>query len=104
MNPVPSSIRAVSSERQLEITWQDQRVDRLPFRRLREECPCAGCVDELTGRRVLDVATIPDDIHLLELSGVGHYAVKIRWSDGHDTGLFTWEQLDALGRRHAAES
>ena len=104
MVQTPSNIRAIKAEQQLEIAWPDERVDRLTFRQLREECPCAGCVDEMTGRKLLDVSTIPDDIRPLELSGVGNYAVKIRWSDGHDTGLYTWEHLDALGRRHALDS
>ncbi|MEO1996860.1 MAG: DUF971 domain-containing protein [Planctomycetaceae bacterium] len=106
MVQTPSNIRALSADRQLEISWPepDPRVDRLSFRRLRESCPCAACIDEMTGRLLLDVAAIPDDIRPVKLSGVGHYAVKILWSDGHDTGLYTWEHLELLGRRHAPES
>jgi DUF971 family protein len=77
----------------LELTWPDARVDVVPYRRLREECPCAVCVDEITGERVLDVTTIAADIRPAAIAFVGNYALRIDWSDGHNTGLYAWDKL-----------
>lgn len=92
----PKGIRAIRADRVIEITWPDGRVVRFPNKTLRASCACAGCVDEMTGRRTLNIAAIPDDIAVVSMSPVGNYALKIVWSDGHDTGLFTWEKLAAL--------
>ena len=96
MSDAPQNIRSLSEEGCLELVWTSDRTTRLPFRLLRESCPCAACVDENTGVRILDVTKIPDDIHPDAIGFSGNYAIKIGWSDGHHTGLFTWELLDAL--------
>lgn len=81
---------------ELELRWADGSTHRLPFRFVRENCPCAMCVDENTGRRILDVDSLPDDIAPVGVEFVGNYALKITWSDGHATGLFTWDHLSRL--------
>jgi DUF971 family protein len=81
----------------LEIAWRDGQVDLITFHALRCECQCAGCIHEITHERLLDPADVPGDIHIKEMSLVGNYAVKFLWSDGHDTGLYTWEFLRRLG-------
>lgn len=68
----------------------------LPFRTLRGSCPCAVCVDEITGVRVVGVDDVPPDVQPVQVELVGNYALRVRWSDGHDTGLFTWELLRRL--------
>lgn len=102
MFPSPQNIRAIRSESLLEIKWSDGRSERLPFRYVRGECRCAACVDEITGVRILDVNTIPDEIHPKSMVLSGNYALKIRWSDGHSTGLYTWEFLATIGRAFRA--
>ena len=99
MTSAPASIRALSDQRVFDLRWPDGTSQRLPFRLLREHCPCAGCVNEFTGERMLDPATIPDDIRPAHLAFSGNYALKITWSDGHDTGIYTWERLRSLGER-----
>lgn len=96
MTAAPKAIRALQDQGRLEIEWPDGRTQRLPYRLLRGECPCAACVDEFTGRRILDVNTIPDTIRPTHLSFTGNYALKIEWSDGHTTGLYTWDHLSRL--------
>lgn len=98
MNP-PESIKNLKNEGCLRVTWSDGLVKDLSFRGLREACPCAHCIHEVTGEKLLDPATIPDDIHASELKLVGGYALRVSWSDGHDTGLLTWDRL-----REIAES
>jgi PAS domain S-box-containing protein len=55
-------------------------------------------VDEMTGERILDPATIPADIQPTGLSFSGNYALKIAWSDGHSTGLYTWDLLAEIAQ------
>jgi DUF971 family protein len=57
---------------------------------------CARCVDEITGERIVDVEGLDPDVAIDDMQLVGNYAVKIRWSDGHDTGLYTWQHLRQL--------
>jgi ATP-binding protein involved in chromosome partitioning len=64
-----------------------------PARPLRLACPCAGCVEEMSGRRLLDPAAVPEDVRPISLALVGAYGLKVRWSDGHDTGIYTFERL-----------
>jgi DUF971 family protein len=98
MADAPQQIRSLSELGCLELVWAPDRTARLPFRLLRESCPCAACVDENTGQKILDISTIPDDIRPDAIGFSGNYALKIGWSDGHHTGLFTWDYLDELSR------
>ncbi|MBW3538988.1 MAG: DUF971 domain-containing protein [Planctomycetes bacterium] len=102
MTAAPRNIRARRDEGELEIEWQDGRVDRLPFRFLRGRCPCAGCVDEFTGVRRVDVDAVPVGVQPSGVSFTGNYALRIDWNDSHNTGLYTWEYLERLGRDAAA--
>ncbi len=92
----PTTIRALREPPALELHWPDGHTIPLPYRLIRENCPCAACVDEITGERLLDPATIPADIRPTNLAFAGNYALKITWSDGHDTGLLTWVLLRRL--------
>jgi len=92
----PLDVQANRDVRQLAITWSDQRTSRFGFYQLRIACQCAGCVDENTGKRILDPARIPLDIAIQDLALVGNYALRITWSDGHNTGLYTWNFLLTL--------
>ncbi len=92
----PKDVRAVTEQRYLEIVWEEGHIGRYPYRILRGECPCAACVDEFTGVRTLDIASIADDIILDDMQLVGNYALRIDWSDGHSTGLYSWKLLRAL--------
>lgn len=95
---VPTDIRAMSEQRQLAVCWGDEQVD-FPFKFLREECVCAHCVNEWTGEKMLDPATIPADISIQKMELVGNYALRIHWSDAHNSGLYTWDRLLELRNR-----
>ena len=97
MTQTPSDIRALSEQGMLQITWGDQVVE-LSFVDLRGQCECAHCVNEWTGQRILDPATIPADITIQKMELVGSYALRIHWSDNHNTGLYTWGNLSELCR------
>lgn len=77
----------------LTIEWRDGVVAHYPFFFLRDVCPCASCVDELTGEKVLDPKKIAPDIHIRKADYVGNYALRITWSDGHDTGIYAFRYL-----------
>ena len=96
MTDPPTNIRAHQGDQVLELTWEGGRVDRLPYRYLRGECPCASCKDEWTGDRILDPAKIRPDLKLEGMVPVGNYAVRLGWNDGHSSGLYTWENLRRL--------
>jgi DUF971 family protein len=88
----PESID-VGEQGELVILWPGGPRVAIPAAQLRDQCPCAECIEEGTGRKLLDPATIPADIRPLEVRGVGNYAVQIAWSDGHGTGIYTWATL-----------
>lgn len=91
--PAPPESIDVDADGALRILWPGGPEVTVPAVRMRDACPCAGCVEEGTGRKLLDPATIPADIHPLEITPVGSYAVQFRWSDGHSTGIYSWETL-----------
>lgn len=95
----PQNIRVHREQRILELVWDRDDVSRLPFQAVRQDCHCAVCVDEFTGRQLLKPESVPADIDLMEASLTGNYALKIRWSDSHDSGLFTWDHLRQLAHR-----
>ncbi|WP_437225615.1 DUF971 domain-containing protein [Planctomicrobium sp. SH661] len=92
----PEKIRALRDQGVLEIQWSQDKCLRYPFKLLRCECPCASCVNEFTGERILNPDTIPESIVPAALNFSGNYALKVDWSDGHNTGIYTWEQLNIL--------
>lgn len=77
----------------LRIHWTGGPEVTVPFVRLRDACPCAGCVDEHTGEKILDPTSIPPDVRPEQILAVGNYAVQIHWSDGHSTGIYSWQTL-----------
>lgn len=66
-----------------------------PSRELRLACPCAACVDEMSGRALLDPAAVPEEVRPASLALVGAYGLRVDWSDGHATGIYTFERLRA---------
>lgn len=93
----PTGIDLADSTRTFCVAWADGHVTRVPYRVLRLACRCAGCIDELTGQATLDPATVREDVGIASCEEVGLYGVRIRWTDGHGTGIYTWERLRALG-------
>jgi len=87
---------AQEGEAGLRITWADERVCRYTAPVLRGACPCAQCVNEWTGERVLRPETISPELTIADLSLVGRYALNFRWSDGHETGIYSFKYLREL--------
>ena len=92
MTRIPTEIKKTGPGR-MTITWDDGHVSLLPIHYLRSECMCAGCVSEITGQRILDPRTIPEDITITGAEHVGRYGVKFYFTDNHGDGIYTWERL-----------
>jgi len=83
-------------QNRLLIMWDDGHQSRYAPFELRLACPCAQCVDELTGQRVIRPEHVAPDIRPQEMRPVGRYGVSFQWSDGHGTGIYTFERLREL--------
>ena len=77
----------------LGIDWSDGHRGVYPVRYLRQHCPCAACTDEWTGELRITPDSIPLLILLKDIEAVGRYAFRLKWSDGHDTGLYSYSAL-----------
>ncbi|MFI5207387.1 MAG: DUF971 domain-containing protein [Gemmatimonadales bacterium] len=92
--PVPHKISRLDEGRVIEIQWDTTgHTGAYAARALRLACPCAACVEEMSGRPILDPGIVPPDVRALSLRLVGAYAVHVQWSDGHGTGIYPWERL-----------
>ena len=94
-DPEPRSVELLSPGK-LRIQWKDGVVSEYGARQLRLACPCAACVEEGTGRKLLQDDAVRSDVGLLEAELVGRYALSFVWTDRHRTGIFSWRYLRAL--------
>ncbi len=99
MNTTPTDIHLRKTEA-LEITWADGHRSILPLRFLRKMCPCAGCQGErdLLGRTLMPIVrtTYDGPITATAAELVGNYALRLTFSDGHDTGIYSFKTLREL--------
>ena len=84
------------NDSKISIVWSDDVETNYNASQLRRACPCAGCINEWTGEKMLDASEIPDDLSFKHISIVGRYALNFHFSDGHDTGLFSFKFLRDL--------
>ena len=80
----------------LALAWNDGGQTLHVPADLRRSCPCATCVDEHTGQKILKDKSVPDSLEIVQLSSVGRYAIQILFSDGHQTGIYTFERLSQI--------
>jgi DUF971 family protein len=84
---------AETSDSSLAIDWSDGVATEFNAPNLRRACPCAACINEWTGEKILDEKKIPDDMTFTAMTLVGRYALNFVFSDGHDTGIFSFKYL-----------
>ena len=94
--PWPTDIKLKKSERALEVTFDDGKAFHLPAEYLRVESPSAEVQGHGSGQKT--TLGGKRNVAIEALEPVGNYAVRLIFSDGHDTGLYTWETLYRLGR------
>lgn len=92
----PERVEPTEDAARLRIVWRDGHVSEYEPRALRLACPCAGCIEEMTGRPLLDPRRVPTDVYPLEIRYVGRYALGFEWSDRHSTGIYPYELLRGL--------
>jgi DUF971 family protein len=88
----------------LSIIWRDGSEDVYPVAYLRQKCPCATCREFRADRnpfRVLTGDMAETGAHVAKMTPVGHYALNFEFSDGHSTGIFSWEYLLEIAPRPA---
>ena len=91
----PTAIRLRRASRVLEVSFPDGEQYSLSFEYLRTHSPSAEVQGHGPGQDVLQIAK--ENVELLRVEPVGHYAVRLVFDDGHDTGLYTWRYLRELG-------
>ena len=94
----PTDIRLHQRSRVLELVFEDGSHFELPCEYLRVYSPSAEGRGHGPGQEVLQVGK--EDVNITAIEPVGHYAVRLVFDDGHDTGLYSWDLLYELGARY----
>lgn len=95
--PIPTEIKLHQASRLMELSFADGTNFRLPYEFLRVYSPSADVRGHGPGQETLQVGK--REVTIAELEQVGHYAVRPKFSDGHDTGIYSWDYLYDLGER-----
>jgi len=98
--PIPTEITLHKKSRMLELGFEDGTRYQLPAEFLRVYSPSAEVRGHGPGQETLQ--TGKRNVEITDLEGVGNYAVKPTFSDGHDTGIYSWDLLYDLGANHQA--
>ena len=94
--PMPLEIVGLG-RREVRFVWDEGEETVIGARDLRTGCVCANCRSEATGEKILDDATVPDDITVTHMALVGNYGVNVHFSDGHTTGIYRFRELRESG-------
>jgi DUF971 family protein len=84
------------SDSEISILWSDETESRYNAAQLRKACPCAGCINEWTGEKILKPEQVAEDLTFSSIAIVGRYALNFNFSDGHATGIFSFQFLKQL--------
>ena len=95
--PLPTEIKLHQTSRVLELVFADGRAFRLPYEFLRVHSPSAEVRGHGPGQEILQIGK--RDVTIKDVEPVGHYALRPTFSDGHDTGIYSWDYLYDLGAR-----
>ncbi|MEQ1600981.1 MAG: DUF971 domain-containing protein [Methylophilaceae bacterium] len=98
--PRPVDIRLHQASRVLEISFDDDTNARFSCEFLRVYSPSAEVRGHGAGQEVLQMGK--EEVNIVGIEPVGHYAVKLVFSDGHDTGLYSWDYLHNLAKNYDA--
>ena len=92
--PMPEEIVGLLRTK-ITFKWPDGHESVYPARHLRLRCRCAQCVEEMSGAPLLDAATVPENVRAQRIEMMGQYAIQIFWTDGHETGIYSFRELRA---------
>ncbi len=96
MKVIAPTCIARRDDRELVVDWNDGTRSEFSLHFLRMSCPCAQCVNEWTGELMLKPEAVSTEIKPRRLFSVGRYALGIEWSDGHSTGIYSYDYLKKL--------
>ncbi len=88
------------SDSEISIVWSDETENKYNAAELRRACPCAGCVNEWTGEKMLKAENVAEDLTFSSIAIVGRYALNFNFSDGHDTGIFSFQFLKQFSEKN----
>ena len=94
--PVPRSTVLEGYGREIVIDWKDGGRTAVTAFDLRRLCPCASCVNEISGDRMLRSEDVDPAIVAVSFHKVGRYGLQFQWSDGHGTGIYTHRMLRVI--------
>ena len=97
----PIGLRRLNA-RTLSVLWADGHCDEFDVRDLRLACHCALCIQEMSGRKLLDPRRVALDVSPQVITSIGNYAIGVDWSDGHSSGIYAFDYLRTLGERDAS--
>jgi DUF971 family protein len=95
--PIPTEIKLHQASRAMELSFADGTSFRMSYEFLRVYSPSAEVRGHGPGQETLQVGK--REVTIAEVEPVGHYAIRPKFSDGHDTGIYSWEYLHDLGTR-----
>ncbi len=93
MSGIPIPVEIHRDDHQIVLKWSANHETAFSARDLRLACQCAQCRDEMTGKVLLHSSSVPEDVRPLSIELVGAYGFRVQWSDGHGTGIYTYESL-----------
>jgi DUF971 family protein len=96
--PIPTDVKLHQASRVLELVFANGRHFRLPYEYLRVYSPSAEVRGHGPGQETLQSGK--RDVTIASVEPVGHYALRPTFSDGHSTGIYSWDYLYDLGERH----
>jgi DUF971 family protein len=99
--PRPTGLTLHKASHVLEVAFDTEEIFRLPVEYLRVNSPSAEVQGHGPGQKVLVGGK--RDVNIAAIEPIGHYAVLLRFDDGHDTGIYSWSTLYALGRNQAEQ-
>lgn len=92
---LPILLRRIKQEDNFSfsVEWNDNSIGLYRLSELQKKCPCAGCVDENTGKRISDPTKVSATLRAIKITSVGRYAMKIQFREGCSAGIFTFDML-----------
>jgi ATP-binding protein involved in chromosome partitioning len=90
--PMPDEIVGLLRSK-IAFKWPDGHETVYSARDLRLACRCAGCIEEMSGAKLLQPTSVPETVRAKRIDLMGQYAIQIGWTDGHDTGIYNFRDL-----------
>jgi DUF971 family protein len=92
----PTEIRKKAGGAGMKLVWPNGKIGDFSAAYLRRNCRCAACQHELTGERLLDPKSVPETLTIERVEIMGRYALSFSFSDGHATGIYSFDWLRTL--------